>query len=1471
MTLAVVNDMQMNYRRTRTGARRSGDDYQDMVAAAALVRVLQHPSRYVWVKFEAREAGKLDDLLVLRADGVVEATQTRFSTDILRPGDPWTWKTLLSPPGKGERSLVQMWCESVARLDHIYGATEPRLLSNREAGDDLVLNPQGYVDQGRTDPAILEQVSLQLGGLADDFLQRFRFRVGEQGLTDLEENLFEQFQSLGLAERNWLSLKEAIRSWIRGEGLPSSGEIHLEDIRRACGWRQLNPLPQDLEVPPDYTLPLPQFHTHILERIKEGSLSPIVVTAEPGVGKSTYLSFLVEALRKLDCPVVRHHYSLRPPDDHADRLDAHRVAESLMADLQDELPTFNQEFGGYNPSPDMLGDWLRKIGDRLQEQGKQLVVIVDGLDHVWRAEQSQEELKKLFRHLLPVPSGVVLLLGTQRVDDLQLPATLLSVAPKEDWLDLPRFDTQAIREWLGYHRGLMPDEWENNYDLHISRLAHSLYSRTQGHPLLLRYTVEAIAARGDLLTDQAVETVPGSPAKSLEAYYSSLWLGLSPEAKDVMFLLAIARFSWPQEGLYQCLRVAGYEQSSSARGVEAVRHLLGRDALGLFAFHSSVLVYARHRPEFADCAPRLRQATIEWLANRAPRYWRESHLWLLQLEAGGAEPLLEGSNRSWVIEAISNGHPISEVRNVLEAAAWEALRIGDYSTYVDRGILADVVRACLYHSEALHWLFSAQLQLSADEFLVPRSFAQIKELDDIMVWELALHMRTRGSHDELVACFDEINRRLGRETDDLQSFEERMTRVEICTELAAVAGVSPSRFLPFLNGFPSEVTKTLVTKKWISGLRRSLDVHSAVQVLRASLDTSVRQHLSRHVAIVGARESIWLPAPDFERLASPYASVYKLFIYGELDSTLPNEPLLMARSRDFAWGEYTTIVDSYVHDLFFFLFIRELQEPGFAGRWTPPAGLTPWLMSAMKAIVVSARDVAVEWRHSRTVLVTAPYTTTRSLKVVHWNDATDDRESSAGIRDALRGILEDLLYIRQSAGGSLRLSLDEVSSICSHQLAGLEQLLGWICEGTVEIEDENIDLLCTLLDNQLRTTIEPFDERATKMAMLAKICASYQSKAYSQYYRRRSTDNLIAYGSHKDLLLDVVLNAIESSANCFTTLKDFWFKLAPAISTVGDFTDGDETRHLPTRLGTLLLTVDPAIASVYIGSLMDTEHYHIVEDVLEYIVSNGDLSDPIVRALVSTCIEPQSIRILERRASDSNAFARQVLEVQPRFCQYPIEAEDESSKDDSVFNPSTRGNQVLQQPTWSSKYSPQELYRLIESGLRSKPRSTIASELCSWLNRWSETGHAEDALKAVEPYFFENDWLPVTNEMVALVRKIRGRRRSYAWIVQAQRVNHGWSDYWTRLEESNVRWEWVRQDFPDCWHGFLVESMQPPRGFSPVFGTTMGRLVQYLVHFARCAEAAAVTSQLVETVEGLVSGQELPVPSWIATAYESHT
>lgn len=80
---------------TRSGARRLGDDYQDLIALEILIDWLGHSDRYEWVQVEADGAGVLDDVTACKTKGTMVYRQVKFAVHPDDPKDPWTWEGLL--------------------------------------------------------------------------------------------------------------------------------------------------------------------------------------------------------------------------------------------------------------------------------------------------------------------------------------------------------------------------------------------------------------------------------------------------------------------------------------------------------------------------------------------------------------------------------------------------------------------------------------------------------------------------------------------------------------------------------------------------------------------------------------------------------------------------------------------------------------------------------------------------------------------------------------------------------------------------------------------------------------------------------------------------------------------------------------------------------------------------------------------------------------------------------------------------------------------------------------------------------------------------------------------------------------------------------------------------------------------------------------------------------------------------------
>ena len=1445
---------------TSAGARRYGDDYQDLVAAEAMLQILKHPSRYEWVKLEVREAGKLDDVLVLRRGGLVEATQVKSSPKPLRSETSWTWETLLKPSKSGT-SLIQDWCKSVKKLEELYDEVEPKLYSNRRCGNGFYIKPDGLVDQDRTDREHLECIASQLGEYASDFLKRFRFQVDEQDLPDYDERLLREFQSLGGSENDWLGLKEAIRSWIRCERLPTNGEIRLKDVRNACGWRQLIPLSQTLEVPSDYTLP-PDFHERFLERVLRGDGSTVVLTASPGLGKSTYLSYLVRELKANDQPVIRHHYALQPTITPSERFNARRVAESLMSDIQNDLSEYVAELPIENPDPNHLRTWITEVGSQFRESDKSLVVVIDGLDHVWRFEESRQQLNELFNQLIPLPERVVLVVGTQPVTDHQLPVSLLTVAPREKWVTLPSLDILAVSKWLVNYEELMGLESRSpNKQIIRANVATALHTKTGGHPLLLRYVVKRITELGELLTANSIQAIPEEPTESVETYYRSLWLSLSEEAREVVLLLALADFSWPRGALLRCLELAGYERISSVNALSSIQHLLGSDALGSKAFHSSLLVFAKQRLELVDRQTALRNAILKWLERDAPDYWRRSYLWTLKLESGDDQPLLSGADRQWTVDAVAAGHPAPELTSVLQAAAWRAIEIGDFPTYVDRGILADVVSSIRHHDEATRWMFATQLLMARDEYLEARSVASIDSLSDSHLLELAKHMHISEKDDELKDCFEENDRRNRREIDDISTHTGREDWYLYTAELAGIVGISTDRLVNFLCSVPSLDIRVLIAESWTSGLRRTRDVHRTVEALGQGLDSRTEKSLSHHVALQATVERLNLSANEFARLDPLYRSLYAVFHSRQPPADCLDEPIVPEDELSFSYEFWRMQIGRYVHDLFFVLVVKEIQSLGSTEGWEPAVEAGPWLGVALARLADGARCVAATWLRDGGLPVTAAYDATSSIARPPLDSNLTQYRQADGFEIALQTITVDLLAFRGATDGDPKLGWEEVESIASQRFSGFRQLLRSIVEEKIDVSESTLANICASIESELASYVEPFSERAEVYALLANVCIRHELADKAEVYLRQAAENLIGYGYHKDLLLHTALRAIAAVAENSGVEKSWWFNLAPLITAVEEYTDGDETRYLPAQFGAHLLRFAPHLAAKYVKSRAASEDHGEIGYLTGQMVRYGDLAEPAVNALFSTRIKRTSIRTLEELAGKGDDVAEEMLIYLPDFSSATlVDDTADTTADQTPENDRWRDGESVDRD-WHLEYPPELLVRLVREVVFARSFE-LEDKLSSWLPLWSESERAYQALQAAECYILGNDRIRISNETVLAARNVGGLSRSYPWLVRAQRSNRGWMEYWSSYDETKERWRMLKRDFPEKWHGFLLESIRPMRRNSHWFGGTVAHLIEYLVFMRQVDDARAATTQLVETICQLTSGQGLPSPEW---------
>ena len=81
---------------SRTGARRYGDDYQDLVTIEAMLEILENPANYSHIEMEVPDVGQLDDIaLYTRDKQSCRFFQIKYSLYAENDDDCYSWDKLL--------------------------------------------------------------------------------------------------------------------------------------------------------------------------------------------------------------------------------------------------------------------------------------------------------------------------------------------------------------------------------------------------------------------------------------------------------------------------------------------------------------------------------------------------------------------------------------------------------------------------------------------------------------------------------------------------------------------------------------------------------------------------------------------------------------------------------------------------------------------------------------------------------------------------------------------------------------------------------------------------------------------------------------------------------------------------------------------------------------------------------------------------------------------------------------------------------------------------------------------------------------------------------------------------------------------------------------------------------------------------------------------------------------------------------
>lgn len=702
---------------------RIGNAYEFRLFALSCLKMLSDSS-IEHVRHEDSSAAPADDVIVEFKDRI-ECFQAKhaMNPNALLEID-FDAAELVDPTSKLQISLAELstaWRSLQTKSKEII----IRIFTNRAAGAELSF--------------LLEGDRFKDEFISDSWQKRKRKKLQEKmGLSDEDLISFLGSIRFDLRQPNEEGLDEVIRyDWLQQKfGLTSSG-VYGRLLAHAERWyleRRTRPiyrdevlealqidnstLPQRFPVDLKTYVARPSFEQEVLRVLFRDESTYTAIVGTPGSGKSTFITRFTDGLRRRGQQIIRYYAftQVNDPLQH-ERVSAQAFLKSMIEQLCQEFRDLIPDERHYDYSESRLNELLILLGSHFRLRGQQLLMIVDGIDHVGRAEI--EKTQKLL-NVLPkrLPSGVVCLVGTQSVEYLP---PVIERQCREALLNLPLFDIDQTFNFL--------NRYFNSAACPRDNTIYTIYKRSEGLPLYLRFISERLSQVPINKYDDLVEKLP-SHEGHIDSYYSALWSEFSrePALKKLCGIAARLQF---RVQVVDLLRIAGITDTFEGEALfNRMKHLMQTSDAGCRVFHNSFRDFIRTELS-SDQLQHLDESILfSYLDGQ-----RNQLLWFMYAHryaetAKAYSYLMAHYEQNYISEAIRRGRPRSEIIEALQATARAAIS--------ERDLVATARTAALlsHTQERLeHYLDRAQLWralLSMGEINdALAAFAQEREVYDL--------------------------------------------------------------------------------------------------------------------------------------------------------------------------------------------------------------------------------------------------------------------------------------------------------------------------------------------------------------------------------------------------------------------------------------------------------------------------------------------------------------------------------------------------------------------------------------------------------------------------------------------------------------------------------------------------------------------------------------------------------------------
>lgn len=1456
-----------------TAITAAGYIYQNRHGLKVLCEWLDAPVRYNRVKFECDNENEapqgLDDIVIERSDGLIDLQQIKFTPDSDKHLLSWDWMLGKTGKTKRSRSMLRKWFDAFKQLDPA-SIGEISLTTNRrpDAAIEACLE-EDKISFAKIPEPHRSAVNSELGSTEDceAFFNQLRIRHSDKGYIALEHDVDARLRAHGTPE-GIATLKNAALNWATQKNIPApDGWITLAELHTILRASRPAPLPEDFVVPKGYEVPDETFHQEFVRDTLDATGKAIVLTGPPGRGKSTYLSALCDTLAELGIPTVRHHYFLSTTERARDRVNSHAVEQSIQVQIE-------KLHGGVPRMAGGLRTQLEACSAHYKTLGKLFVLILDGLDHVWRINAGDKRpLDDLFSQVIPCPDNMVLVVGTQPVNNAQLPTDLLAFAPKAEWRTLPAMSENAVLSCLrrAIQEGRLTTGFEDQRqaEVELQGAASALRARTNGHPLHVIYATAELEHAGRKLSSWAIEQLQGDLSQDAKFYYASLWEQLLPSQQDTLRLICAFPFFWPKTSFSEIAAAIKTPQPD----VSKVEHLLHSSAAGLKLFHESLAVFVRATAGYEARVNELMPTVADWLEHSAPTSLRVNWLWTVQAKLGKPANLITGLTRDWIIRRLEEGYPDSLFDTLISDALVAALETTEFAdAYRLEHLKARMVNGCRFQmqDDDLAKLISFTLTLSAEESVIREAVASRHETDIVHVAALGLALLARGDKalaemcgEEALSRFRGLSRFSSRHgsrkgSDEFKFLAGAFARLgTICTTPETlsrlVAQNSLAAWLPFVKILVEEgnldalmAVAASLTNGWGKGIISDACIRAAAKAGVSIIERDDFNALSKTPFLTAVTVALTRTSKP---LNDPIPVNWLKGDYYERKEDLA------ALAHHWFFGAVHLGLCMAVEEQSFFEYTR---APVYEGR----ENITDFL-NALSAV---GTQVADRWWRGEFVQFHEIFELLEPVEFQRFRQSHDWRSAAEDFRRALHRIACDIFLGSILLDNSTDVALTQETISAASQCTWFDSAsfrtqyaAGSLTRMTDEAAMAFIQSQRSLLD------AEVWEETSVRLQTPLQLCAialTHNLTSEARELCKQTWELTTGYGHRKDPTLNNTVDAIgyliDVAAEDASRLLS---RIAPQIHHVRNYTDGKGTRHVLAEADRLLAKLRPSALVIKYEEHTHAGDWSQAENSLQAYVEQGIAERWPLDALMRTGLHPGVRDTLQKLTREGDAYAAEQLRVLQMHSGWDVGLFQRQEHSGSGIDSKLYEGDV-------TTFDPEQLDDLLESLSASyDERPTL---LRAWYQHWAIQGQGKRLLEALDGLLLseegrQRDVLLLYDLAFQTRYKLSGAKAAWKYLVRAQIGNGGWIGDMESETSTRDRLDLVVQNYPHRCDAFVVETTYgmfnepvPPRVAPKEV------MVYYYIKQGRIADAVRFAETMVNCVIADTRTLPLEPPRWAA-------